>query len=58
MLFYYERFTMNNTNSFIMQDQVGDVVKSLMEENRGLTFFRFLSQLSIIAISIMTFVSF
>ena len=49
---------MNNTNSFIMQDQVGDVVKSLMEENRGLTFFRFLSQLSIIAISIMTFVSF
>lgn len=49
---------MNNSNSFIMQDQVGDVVKSLMEENRGGSFFRFLGQISIVAVSIITFASF
>jgi hypothetical protein len=49
---------MNNSNSFVMQDQVGDVVKSLMGEDRGVPFFRFLGQVSIIAVSIITFLSF
>ncbi len=49
---------MNNTNSFIMRDQVGDVVKSLMDGDRGMPFFRYLSQVSIIAVSIVTFLSF
>ncbi len=46
---------MNNSNSFIMRDQVVDVVKSLMKEERGLTFNRLLSQASIILFSIFIF---
>lgn len=46
---------MNNTNSFIMRDQVGDVVKGLMEDDPGIPLIRYLGQISIILLSIVTF---
>ncbi len=44
---------MNNTHSFIMRDQAGDVVKSLMELDRRIPFVRYFGQISIIAIAII-----
>jgi hypothetical protein len=46
---------MNNTNSYIMRDQVSDVVKSLMEDNRNYTFSRYITRISIIALTVVSF---
>ena len=45
---------MNNTYSFIMHDQVNDVVKSLMECDRRASFIRYFGQISIVAISVFS----
>ncbi len=44
---------MNNTNSFIMRDQVGDVVRSLMQDHQDYRLYRYLRQASLIAIPIL-----
>jgi len=44
---------MNNSNSFIMQDQVGDVVKSVMGDGTGFPFFKLINLSSLIVFSIV-----
>lgn len=46
---------MYNSNSFIMRDQVGDVVKSLMDDKKRIGFVKYLSPLSIIAFTVISF---
>jgi hypothetical protein len=46
---------MNNTSSFIMRDQVHDLIPSIMEHRSEHPSLRFLSQLSVIAITLVTF---
>jgi hypothetical protein len=46
---------MHNSNSFIMRDQVGDVVQSVMGDEKKLGFFRYLSPLSLVAFTLITF---
>jgi hypothetical protein len=46
---------MYNSNSFIMRDQVSDVVKSLMDEKKRFSFVKYLSSLSIAAFTVISF---
>ena len=46
---------MNNTSNFIMRDQVHNLVPSIMVHERDHSVFRFLSQISIVAVSLATF---
>jgi hypothetical protein len=46
---------MINTNSYIMRDQVVDVVKSFMNEDKGNSFYRLIRQISIITCTLITF---
>lgn len=45
---------MYNSNSFIMRDQVSDVVKSVMEDSKTKIFARKFNQISIAATAIVT----
>jgi hypothetical protein len=46
---------MHNSNSFIMRDQVSDVVRSVMGDDRKEASIRYLSHASLIIFSILIF---
>ena len=46
---------MYNSNSFIMRDQVGDVVKSIMDDKNRFGFVKYLSPLSIVVFTVISF---
>lgn len=45
---------MHNSNSFIMRDQVGDVVKSVMGDKKRFSLVKYLSPLSIVAFTVVS----
>ena len=46
---------MYNSNSFIMRDQVNDVVKSVMDDGNKIGFVRYLSTLSVVVLTVISF---
>ncbi len=46
---------MNNTHSFIMRDQVHNLIPSIMDQRKDRSVFRFLGQISVAIVSLATF---
>lgn len=46
---------MYSSNSFIMRDQVRDVVKSVMGDKKRFSLVRYLSPFSLIAVTVISF---
>jgi hypothetical protein len=51
----YLEYEMNNTNNFIMRDQVHNLVPSIMDHERDFSVVRFMRQISIAVISVIGF---